>query len=160
MALEAELEHVADRCAALEGGEQAAPRTIHLEQGQLVNVLSADEAIQCGKANLGGIVTAQISYDAAFDMYVLDVEDLPWRPTAGDDCAANVAFRLSPFPFELVPTGTAPAVPAGVAVITRGEGRGRVLAVDYEARVYELPRISEADLPILVKGGGWVGSMP
>lgn len=125
--------------------------------GRVTQTLTEDAAIVCAKANLEGIATAQLAYDAAFDTYGDSFEQIGWLPSNQGDCAANVAFSMGPQAIRLVPDDRPPKVPIGVAVVVRGVARGRAFAVDEEARVHEVPRVAEARIPGMLRASEWVG---
>ncbi|MDP2304764.1 MAG: hypothetical protein Q8P18_01895 [Pseudomonadota bacterium] len=123
--------------------------------GRVTTTLAESVAVACAKGHLEGIATAQLAYDAAFDTFGDSFEQIGWQPSNQGDCAANVAFSMGPDAMRLVPDDRLPSVPLGVALITRGEGIGRVLAVDQQARVYEPPRVAKERVAVLLAEPEW-----
>lgn len=157
--LEAQVAALTARIDALEQRAMSGePPLVELGQGRVVELLDAKRALRCAVQELQGIITVQRGFEAAFDRYPESFEEVGWAPSQVGGCAANVAFRMAPYPPRITFSDAMPAMPEAIAVIIRGEARGRVLAVDSEARVYELAALPDADVTRIVAGQGWVGA--
>lgn len=157
-AQDARIDELARRVERLSASR--APETHHITvdaAGRVTATLGEADAVACAKFNLELLVTAQTAWDAAFDGYGDSFEQIGFSPTNQGDCAANVAFSMGGVAMQLVPDDREPKVPLGVALVVRGEGAGRVFAVDETARVFEAPRVATERLPAILQAQEWVG---
>jgi len=157
--LEAQVATLTARVDALEQRAIAAePPLVVQHDGRVVENLDTTRALRCAVEELQGLVTAQRAFEAAFDRFGESFDEVAWAPSEVGGCAANVAFSMGPYPPDIAFSDAMPVKPVGVAVVTRGEARGRVLAVDAEARVHELPALPGAILARVLGGNGWIGA--
>ena len=158
-ALEAQVAALAARVEVLERRAGAAEPVLARESsGQVVEVLDTKRALHCAMEELQGIVTAQHAFDAAFDRFAVNFEEMRWEPEQSGGCATTVAFSLAPYSPRIGWSDAMPAMPEAIGVILRGPARGRVLGVDRKGTVFELPALPAADLAKVVTGPGWIGA--
>jgi hypothetical protein len=117
--------------------------------GAVHPVLAERAAVECAYAMLGGLLTSELSYDAAFDEYVDDFTQLGWRPDRECRWYATGSVELEGESSVLLH-----------AVITRGSGVGRQLTLRPGGDVHEARRLSAAEVKTVVASGSqWPGSV-
>jgi len=119
--------------------------------GEIFSTLDEAGAVLCALKSIDGVVTAQRGYDAAFDSFG-DLSVIGWDFDNKLGCRRYLALRV-----ELLGDGQ-PIDFDVVAVITRGEGRGRRFVTGEDHRVFEKERMNEVRLIAFLAEPGWVGS--
>ena len=116
--------------------------------GALVPFLNEDATVSCAHGMLGGMVTAEQAYNAAFDVYGENLEQIGWAPdpTQGWTFYVAAAVEVEGDRFT------------AHAVITRGAGRGRHLVMAPDGPARELARLDEAGIATFLAGHAWAGS--
>lgn len=122
--------------------------------GEMVPVLDQEAAAACAFENLQGLSTAELAYDAAFDTFRTEFDQLGWEIDATRGCHRYLAIRVELKENE----GGRIDNFVGSAVVTRGEGRGRSFEIDKQRKVSEVARRTEADVVAFTTGPGWTGT--
>ena len=119
--------------------------------GEIFPALDEAGAVLCALKSIDGVVTAQRGYEAAFDSFG-DLNTIGWDFDNKLGCRRYLALRVEalgegePIDFDVV------------AVVTRGEGRGRRFVTGEDHRVFEKERLNEVRLIAFLAEPGWVGS--
>jgi hypothetical protein len=118
--------------------------------GAVYPVKDERAAVKCAYEMLGGLLTAEQSYEAAFDEYEDDFQRLGWQPDR--ECRWYVTPAV-----QWVGDTTVVLH----AVVTRGSGLGRHLTLRPTGDVHEARRLTAAQVKTVVSGGSrWPGSLP
>ncbi len=114
--------------------------------GKLFETLGQGAVVNYVEHELQGLLTAQVSHDAAFDTYETDFVELGWEP--GTPCKWYGAFASRVLGSDLEVHG----------LITRGPGRGRHFLLNHGDMI-EQPRLGEKGLRAMLGGPlTWIGN--
>lgn len=136
-----------DPLTVLGGAAEARPEPVLVRgvDGRIVRHLDAAGGRACGEGAVGALLTALLSYDAAFDVWETDPVTLGTELGVRDDCDAYVAARVA------VADDTEVRVEA---VVLRGEARGRGYWAGADGIVHDAGFLP-VDRPWLEAHGWW-----
>lgn len=134
------LEDLETRLQALERAATGEPGpsdlVVDAESGRVTPRPTESLALDCAYRALGGVVTAELANDAAFDRWEEDFEKLHYTPDPRHGCDRMVASRVTVDGADF----------DAVAVVVAGPARGRWYHAGKDGKVIDGGRMPEADV--------------